>query len=77
MAVAEHPFYIRQTAEPEHTETVEARETWFKSALHDAKKEGASWPRFSFRETPVPMLLIECWAERPADEGPQRWALRG
>lgn len=74
--MAEHPFYVRQTAEPEHTQSHESRQDWFRAAVDEARAEGAKSARMSVREEPVPMLLVEAWAERPDDEGPQRWALQ-
>lgn len=74
--MAEHPFYIRQTAEPEHTATKQAREEWFRQCGLEAQDEGGKWPRYSWREEPVPMLLIEVWAAKPDDEGSQRWSLQ-
>lgn len=74
--MAEHPFIVKQTAEPEHTRTPEAQREWMEGAWAEAVAVGGRWPRYSIRTSPVPMLLFECWAERPADEGPQRWSLR-
>ena len=69
------PFYVVQTAEPEHTATTESRIAWFKHHSNQAKIEGATFPRYSLRNAPKLMLLFEAWKTQPKDQGAQRWAL--
>lgn len=65
------PIFVAQTAEAEHLENPLS---WWKAQAREAVAKGATWPRFSWREDGS-ALLIEAWAERPSDEGPQRWAM--
>lgn len=64
------PIVVRQTSEPEH---LESPRDWFSDAAADASvDEGCTFFRYSHHDDPQ-ALLIEGWAERPADCGEQRW----
>lgn len=67
------PIYIAQTFEPEHMKGKAALD-WWRARGAEAIAKGATFPRYSWREDP-PGLLIECWEQRPDDQGEQRWSL--
>ena len=77
------PFYIRQTAAPEHLEPDTARQAWFHGALADAygvavrgrmKLSDRLWPRFTV-DGQHKAILIEVWLQRPLEEGEPRWEM--
>lgn len=62
------PTYIAQTAEREHLgEPV----VWLRACLADARAAGSV--KFSRSTMAHGMLLLECWPERPEDQGEPRW----
>lgn len=64
------PFYVRQTAEP--ADIADPSE-WFRQALEEAKREGATFARFTIADDRS-ALLIEAWTEQPSNQGEQRWS---
>lgn len=71
------PFYIAQTFEPEHVESVEAKRKWFRSRFEEANKQDKDFRMFwrlTFSDDGLG-LLLECWSERPDDQGAPRWSL--
>lgn len=64
------PIFVAQTSEPEHLADPAA---WFRGMLEQAKAEGAVLARCSRHDDP-PALLFEGWAERPDEQGEQRWS---
>lgn len=80
MSYTIEPFYIAQTAEPEHM-TAEGAERWIRSQVEDVKARAGSpelFPRLSFNEDPK-ALLLEIWDQNPGFDGygDQRWSFTG
>lgn len=65
------PFHVRQTSEV--TQGDEAR-AWANAALAEVWPEGVGWWRVSWLDDPF-TILLECWKERPCDEGAPRFAV--
>lgn len=70
----DEPVYIAQTFEPKHVKDGWSANQWFLARGKEAKLKGGNFPRYSRSEDGTG-LLIEVWAERPADQGDIRWMM--
>lgn len=69
----EEPFFIRQCGDPLPDGVLPI--DWFSARCEEARKEGATFARYSIHPEMENLLLIEAWKERPADQGEIRWQL--
>lgn len=66
---SEQPEFIRQSLPGL---TVTQRQAWIEEKCTEARAEGMTWPRATWDEARQ-IILLECWRERPADQGAPRW----
>lgn len=64
------PSFIAQSAGPIG---LERAADWYRTALAEAKKRGATFFRMSHHSLEPSKLLCEAWLEAPEDQGPLRW----
>lgn len=67
------PLFIAQTFEKKNTMSEEAALLWFHVRVEQAKKIGATFFRYSWRDDDSG-LLLEGWEEQPKDQGEPRWS---